>query len=185
MDEVNSKRSYKNSILIKLIASAVCIALGYVLPFLTGGIPQVGNMLCPMHIPVILCGFICGGPWGAVVGFIVPLLRSLTLSAPPLYPTAVGMMFELAAYGFLSGLLYKLFPKKLPYIYLSLILAMIGGRAVLGAANVVLYSFGETAYSWALFMSGAFINAIPGIILQIVIIPPAVFALKRSRILKD
>ena len=99
--------------------------------------------------------------------------------------SAVGMMFELAAYGFLSGLLYKLFPKKLPYIYLSLILAMIGGRAVLGAANVILYSFGETAYSWTLFMSGAFINAIPGIILQIVIIPPAVFALKRSRILKD
>ena len=104
MDEINSKRSYENKMLIKLTASAVCIALGYVLPFLTGGIPQFGNMLCPMHIPVILCGFICGGPWGAVVGVIVPLLRSLTLSAPPLYPTAVGMMFELAAYGFLSGL---------------------------------------------------------------------------------
>lgn len=164
----------------RLTASAVCLALTYVLPFVTGGIPKIGNMLCPMHIPVFLCGFVCGGPWGAAIGFIAPILRSLTLGKPALFPTAIAMMLELAAYGFFSGLFYKIFPKKLPYLYISLVLSMLGGRAVLGLANVVLYSFTENTYSWAMFAAGAFTTAIPGIIVQLVLIPPTVFALKRE-----
>ena len=95
-----------------MILAAMFLALAYVLPFFTGQIPQVGAMLCPMHIPVLLCGFICGGPWGIAVGFIAPLLRSLTLGMPPMFPTAVCMAFELAAYGAVSGFLYKMLPKK-------------------------------------------------------------------------
>ena len=76
------------------------LALAYVMPFLTGQIPQVGSMLCPMHIPVLLCGFFCGAPWGLAVGFVAPLLRSFTLGMPPMFPTAFCMAFELAAYGF-------------------------------------------------------------------------------------
>ena len=67
---------------LKMVTAALCLALAFVLPFLTGQIPEVGSMLCPMHSPVLLCGFVCGWPWGLVVGFTAPLFRSLTLGAP-------------------------------------------------------------------------------------------------------
>ena len=106
------KQNYIN----KLVLSAMFLALAYVLPFFTGQVPEIGNMLCPMHIPVILCGYICGGPWGLAVGFVAPLLRSLTIGMPVLFPKAVSMACELAVYGILSGVLYRLFPKKKIYI---------------------------------------------------------------------
>ena len=86
-----------------LIYSAVFLALAYVLPFLTGQIPSVGKMLLPMHLPALLCGFVCGWQWGLGVGFLAPLLRSLTLGMPPFFPMAVSMAFELAAYGAIAG----------------------------------------------------------------------------------
>ena len=98
--------------LLKMIVAALFLALAYVMPFLTGQIPEIGSMLCPMHIPVLLCGFICGWPWGLAVGFIAPLFRSLTLGMPPLFPTAICMSLELAAYGAIAGLIHKLLPKK-------------------------------------------------------------------------
>ena len=88
--------------LLKMIQAALFLALAYVMPFLTGQIPEIGSMLCPLHIPVLLCGFICGAPWGLAVGFIAPLLRSLILGMPPFFPKAVCMAFELAAYGFIG-----------------------------------------------------------------------------------
>ena len=102
----------KHEKLVKMILAALFLALAYVMPFLTGQIPEIGSMLLPMHIPVILCGFICGGPWGAVVGFVAPLLRSFILGMPPLFPKAICMAFELAAYGFTAGLMHKTFPNK-------------------------------------------------------------------------
>ena len=107
---------------LKMVISALFLALAYVLPFLTGQIPEIGAMLCPMHIPVLLCGFICGWPWGLAVGLVAPLFRSLILSMPPLFPTAVCMAFELGTYGAVAGLAYRLLPAKKPYVYLSLLL---------------------------------------------------------------
>ena len=121
----------------KLVFAALLLALGLVLPFLTAQIPQVGSMLLPMHLPVLLCGFVCGWPYGLLVGAVTPLLRSMLFGMPPLYPTAVAMAFELAAYGLLAGLFYKLLPKKPVYVYVALILAMLGGRAVWGLAQMV------------------------------------------------
>ena len=112
----------------KLTYSALFLALCLVLPFLTGQIPNIGSMLSPMHIPVLLCGMVCGWPWGLLVGFIAPIMRSLLFGMPPMFPTAISMAFELAAYGAISGILYKVLPKKPTYTYLSLIVAMIGGR---------------------------------------------------------
>ena len=123
-----------NKEVFKITLSAIFLALAYVLPFLTGQIPQIGATLCPMHIPVLLCGFICGWKYGLIVGLIAPLLRSFTLGMPPLFPTALCMSFELAAYGLLSGLTLQILPKKKLYIYLSLIIAMLGGRFVWGIA---------------------------------------------------
>ena len=162
----------------KLVYSAICLALALVLPFLTGQIPEIGKMLCPMHIPVLLCGFLCGWPWGLAVGFIAPLLRSVTLGMPPLFPTATAMAFELAAYGALTGLLYAKLPKKPVYVYVALILSMLAGRAVWGLVTFALMGFSTTAFPFSAFVAGAFTNAIPGIILHIVLIPDIVLALR-------
>ena len=102
----------KESELFKIVLSSIFLALAYVLPFLTGQIPEIGSMLCPMHIPVLLCGFICGWKYGLIVGIIAPIFRSLTLGMPPLFPTALAMAFELGTYGLLSGLFYNVFNKN-------------------------------------------------------------------------
>lgn len=169
----------KNNHLLKMILSALFLALAYVMPFLTGQIPEIGSMLCPLHIPVLLCGFICGWPWGLAVGFIAPLFRSLTLGMPPFFPTAVCMAFELAAYGAVAGLMHKLLPRKKPYIYCSLLTAMIVGRLVWGTAMFICMGINGGSFTFAAFLAGAFTNAIPGIILQIVLIPLLVILLDR------
>ena len=164
----------------KLTYSALFLAIALVLPFLTGQIPQIGSMLSPMHIPVLLCGFICGWPWGLAVGFIAPLLRSVLFGMPPMVPGAVSMAFELATYGCVAGLLYRLLPRKTASIYITLVIAMIAGRIVWGIARLVLAGLTGSKFTWALFMAGAFTNAIPGIILHIVLIPILVIALERA-----
>ena len=167
----------------KLVYAAVCLALCLVLPFLTGQIPQIGQALSPMHIPVFLCGFLCGWPWALVVGALAPLLRSLLFHMPAMYPQAVGMAFELATYGLVSGLLYKLLPKKTPFIYVTLIAAMLCGRVVWGLARYVMAGLSGSSFPWSAFVAGAFTNAIPGIILHIVLVPVLVIALKRAKLL--
>ena len=96
----------KNRIL-KLVLSAMMLAIGFVLPFLTGQIPEVGSMLLPLHLPALICGFVCGWPWGLAVGFVLPILRSLLFGMPPMIPTALCMAFEMAAYGAAAGVLFK------------------------------------------------------------------------------
>ena len=165
--------------LIKTIYSSLFLALAYVLPFLTGQIPEIGQMLCPMHIPVLLSGFICGWQWGLAVGFMAPLLRSLTLGMPPIFPTAVAMAFELAAYGAVSGAMKKLLPKKRAYVYPSLFIAMTAGRLVWGLAMLVCTGITKGGFGASAFISGAVLSAIPGIILQIVIVPPLVMTIDK------
>jgi riboflavin transporter FmnP len=167
-----------------LVLAGLFLALGLVMPFLTGQIPSLGNKLLPMHIPVLLAGFVCGWPYGLAVGFIVPIFRSILFGMPPMIPTAAAMAFELAAYGFLSGLLYKLLPKKNSYIYATLIVSMIGGRIIWGIVSFLLYGLRGNAFTWQMFMAGAFINAIPGIIIQILIIPIIIIALKNARLIE-
>ena len=170
-----------NSIrVLKLVISAVCLALCMVLPFLTGQIPEIGSMLSPMHIPVLLCGFICGPAWAAVVGAVAPLLRFALFGMPPLFPTGVAMCVELATYGAVSGVLYRLLPRKPINVYVSLIAAMLTGRIVWGVVRAVLSGASGAAFTWAAFMAGAFTQAIPGIILHIVLIPLLVLALQKA-----
>lgn len=174
----------KNHSVRKLTLSGLFLALGLLLPFLTGQIPAIGKMLLPMHIPVLLAGFVCGWPYGLAVGLICPVLRSVLFAMPPMM-SALAMSFELAAYGFSAGLLYKLLPKKNGYIYVALLASMIFGRIVWAGASMVIYWLSGSAFTWEMFMAGAFINAVPGIILQIVLIPIIVIALKKAGFMKD
>ena len=174
----------KNNIL-KMILSAFFLALAYVMPFLTGQIPEIGSMLCPLHIPVLLCGFICGWPWGLAVGFFAPLLRSFMLGAPMLFPKAICMAFELATYGAVTGFMHKLLPRKKPYIYCSLLTAMLVGRIVRGVAMFICLGINGNSFTFAAFLAGAFTNAIPGIIIQLVLIPIIVMMLDKIIIMNS
>ena len=164
--------------IFKLILSAMFLALALVLPFLTGQLPQFGQMLCPMHIPVLLCGFLCGPLYGAAVGFVAPLLRFALFGMPPM-PAGLAMMFELATYGLAAGLIYKLLPQKPWAVYASLLASMVAGRIVWAGARLVLLGLGKMPFSYAIFLSGALLDAIPGIILQILLIPTLVLITRR------
>ena len=162
-----------------LVLAALFLALALVLPFLTGQIPEIGSMLCPMHIPALLCGYFCGWPWGLMVGIVAPLLRSVTFGMPPMFPVAICMAFELATYGAVSGLLYSKLPHNKVSIYISLLTAMVAGRLVWGIARFLCAGLNVSAFGLSAFWAGAITTAIPGIIVQILLIPVIVMALEK------
>lgn len=164
----------------RLTYAALFLALALVLPFLTGQIPQIGVMLSPMHIPVLLCGFLCGWPWGLAVGFLAPLLRSVLFGIPVMFPGAVAMAFELAVYGGLSGYLRRKLPGTRPMIYAVLVISMIAGRIVWGVVRYLLAGLSGSAFTWQMFLSGAITSALPGIALHLILIPLLVIALERA-----
>ena len=167
---------HKNHI-FKLVLSAMFLAMAMIFPWITGQISQLGNAFLPMHIPILLCGFFCGPIYGVTLGALAPYLRFILFGMPTLMPIGIAMSFELAAYGLVAGLLYRILPRNALTAYLSLIGAMIMGRIVWGAARVMLYDLGKVPFGWEAFMSGAFFAAIPGIVIQLVLIPPLVILL--------
>ena len=167
-----------------MVLAAFFLALAYVMPFLTGQIPEVGSMLCPMHLPILLCGFVCGWPWGLIVGLVAPVFRSLlTGGFPPMFPTAVCMAFELATYGAIAGLMHKILPKKKISIYCSLVIAMLLGRLVWGVAMMICMGASGGTFTLAAFLAGAITNAIPGIIVQLILVPILVVLVEKSKFL--
>ena len=169
----------------KIVLSGIFLALAIVLPFLTGQVQFLGQRFLPMHLPVLICGFICGAKYGVTVGFIAPLLRTLIMGMPPLYPVALAMSFELAAYGFFAGLFYNLFKKNFINIYVSLVLSMLLGRIIYGIVNVVFLGLEGLEYSFTAFFMGAFVNALPGIILQLYLVPIIVYTVQTYRMDKN
>ena len=165
----------------QLVPAALFLALAFVLPLLTGQVPKVGNMLCPMHFPVLLCGFVLGGPWGLAVGFAAPLLRSVLFGMPPMFPVAISMAFELATYGAVSGWMYKNVRHTLPMMYAALATAMVAGRLVWGAMRFVLAGLSGSAFPFSAFLSGALLTAVPGIIAQLILIPLILTALQKAK----
>jgi len=176
--------SQTNNSTATMVLAALFLALGIIMPFLTGQIPVIGSKLLPMHIPVLICGFVCGWRYGLMVGFVVPLLRSVMFGMPPMMPTAIAMAFELAVYGAVTGLLYEKLAKSTISVYVSLIGAMAAGRVAWGIVSIPLYGVAGKAFSWQVFLGGALLNAVPGIILQIVLIPVIIVALRNAKVMK-
>lgn len=169
-----------------LTLSAMFMAIGMVLPILIGQIQQIGNMLLPMHIPVLLCGLICGWQYGMTVGFVLPLFRSIVFGMPMLYPVAVAMAFELATYGLVTGLLYGCSRYKcIKALYRAMIVAMFTGRIVWGIVEVILLGIGGNAFTWKMFITGALLNAIPGIIIQLTFIPALMLVLNKTGLVQN
>lgn len=155
----------------RLVLASLFLVIGLILPFFTGQIPMIGNMLLPMHIPVLLCGFICGWKYGLAVGGLTPLVRSVLFGMPILFPNAIGMAVELAVYGVCAGILGNRFGRKLTGIYPALILTMITGRMAWGITSFVLFSVLGNQFTWEIFFAQSVWNAIPGIAIQLIIIP--------------
>ena len=164
----------------KLVLSAMFLALGLVLPFFTGQLPQLGNFFLPMHFTIFLATYICGWQCGAEIGFILPLLRSFMFGAPIIYPNAIAISVELLSYGLIAGLIYKAIKFKKFSVYASMIIAMIGGRIIWGFMQMLLLGIKTEVFTFNMFITAAFLNAIPGIIIQLLLIPPIVLLIKRK-----
>ncbi len=154
----------------KISIASLFLAMAMVLPIVTAQIPQVGKMLCPMHFPILLCGFICGPWYGLIIGFIAPLLRFATFGAPIIFPTGIMMCFELAAYGFFAGIFYN----KTQKIFLSLIFGIIAGRLMRIAVYAVFNILFQIPLTWEVIFIGGLLQSLPGTALQLMFIPPIV-----------
>lgn len=163
----------------RLAYSGVCLAAALALPFLTGQIPEIGAMLCPMHLPTLLCGFLCGWPWGLAVGVTAPLLRSLLFGMPPMF-AALPMALEMGVYGAAAGWLYRRLPGGDWRVYPALLAAMVLGRGAWGGAQYLMAGLRHTVFTPELFVAGAVLGSVPGILLQLLLLPPLVMALERA-----
>lgn len=173
----------KNNSVKKLTLTAMFMALGIVLPFFTGHVPQIGSMLLPMHIPVFLCALICGEKYSTPMAFILPLFRSFLFGMPPIFPTATAMAFELATYAFVAGFIYTHSKWQCSKMLLkSIVIAMIAGRLVWGIVMAILMGISGNAFTFNAFLAGALLNAIPGIVLQLLLIPAVMIALNKTKL---
>ncbi len=175
----------KNKKIFNLVLSAMFLAFGLVLPFITGQIKEIGNMLLPMHIPVMLCGLICGWQYGLAIGFVTPLMRSMLFGMPVMFPNAFAMAFELATYGFVIGFLFNRAKWKcIKSLYRCMIIAMVSGRVVWGIVQMCILGLGEGGFTLTMFITSSFLNSIPGIILQFVLIPSVMLILGKTHLVK-
>lgn len=168
----------------KSIITAVCIALCYVIPLMFHGIQNAGNIFCPMHIPVFICGLICGWQYGLLCGIAGPALSSALSSMPPV-AILPSMMVELAVYGTVAGLMMKLVRTKSTYadLYISLIVAIVCGRVLAGLAKALIFARGS--YSMSAWIAGSVVTSWPGTVIQLVFIPTIVFALMKSHLIHE
>ena len=168
----------------KLTVSAMMLAIALLLPFLTGQLPAIGNMLSPMHIPVLLTGMLCGPIFGFAVGAVAAPLRFILFGVPRM-PNVLYMTAELAAYGLLSGIFHHILPKRKISLYISLILSMIGGRIAYAVIFISInLSNAKTVEALILpVVSATVLLAWPGMILQILIIPTILIILQKAKVI--
>ncbi|MBE6942244.1 MAG: ECF transporter S component [Ruminococcaceae bacterium] len=165
----------------KLVFTAVCAALCLVLPMAFHSVPNAGTIFLPMHIPVLLCGLICGWPYGGVCGLIGPLISSLITGMPPA-AMLPSMMVECCSYGFVTGMLMRHVHTKhaVADLYISLVSAMVVGRVVAGFAKAWIFTPGVAPFAW---VTTSLVTGIPGIAIQLILMPMVVFALTRAKLI--
>ena len=173
---MKNKSSVKNMTL-----TAVCIALCVVLPIAFHSIPDAGSVFLPMHIPVLICGMICGWPYGLICGFVGPLVSSVLTGMPPI-AILPAMMLECGTYGMVSGIVLKLVHTRSTYgdLYIALVTAMLAGRVMSGIAKALIFMPGISMTAW---ITASFITALPGILIQLVFLPSVVLTLMKAKII--
>lgn len=166
----------------KIVLTALFIALCLVLPYAFHMIPNAGSIFLPMHIPVLLCGMTCGWAYGGVCGILGPLLSSVLTSMPPA-AVLPGMMVECCVYGLVTGLMmrYVRTGKEALDLYLSMVTAMLLGRVLSGIAKALIFTPGLSLAAWA---TASFVTALPGIVIQLILLPVVIFALTKAKLLE-
>lgn len=165
----------------RLTLAAVCVALCVVLPIAFHAIPNAGSVFLPMHIPVLICGMVCGWPFGLVCGIMGPLLSSILTGMPgPAY--LPPMMIECGTYGLVSGLALKRARtgSVCRDLYLALVVAMTAGRVVSGVTKALIFTPGLALSAW---VTSSFLTALPGILLQLLFLPAVVMSLMKARVI--
>lgn len=162
---------------------AMCVALCYVLPIAFHAI-GLGSVLSPMHIPVLLCGLVCGGGYGLICGILGPVLSSLISGMPPMM-MLLRMIPELCIYGLAGGLAMRFIRtgRAALDVYIALAIAMIAGRIVGGIASAIFYTVTSGVYSLALWVTGYFVEALPGIAAHLILVPVLVFTLAKAKLI--
>lgn len=173
---MRTRNSIKN-----MTMAAVCVALCVVLPIAFHSIPDAGSVFLPMHIPVLICGMICGWPYGFLCGLVGPLLSSALTGMPPI-AFLPAMMVECATYGMVSGLMLKYVHTRRIYadLYIALVTAMLAGRVVSGIAKTLIFTPGLAMSAW---ITASFVTALPGILIQLVFLPGVVFTLMKAKVI--
>lgn len=175
----------KKTPLYRMIVVAVLLALGMVLPFLTGQIPAIGQAISPLHIPAFIAGLTCGWGWGMALGLVLPILRSFVFGMPPLVAVAAPMAFELAAYAGVCGALYPWLQgrmKRLPAMLAALVIAMVAGRIVGGAAKAIVMGITGSSFTFSMFISSYFVTTAPGALIHLIVVPVVVLALEKAHL---
>ena len=167
----------------QLTLTAMFLALSITLPFAFHGVANAGSIFLPMHIPVLLCGIICGWPYGLACGILGPLLSSLSTGMPPA-AYLPSMVCELAVYGMVAGMLTRKMRtgKKVFDLYLPLVCAMLSGRVCYGILNALIFKAGS--YSLTVWLTGAFITSLPGIVMQLILIPALLYVLEEAGLME-
>lgn len=160
----------------ELILSGLLLAVGILLPMIFHSVGMAGKVFLPMHIPVLIGGFVLSPPLAFIVGFITPLLSGALTGMPVMFPIAVIMAFELAIYGLIASLMFR----KLTVIP-SLIISMISGRLIAGLVVFILAQFFGVKMNAIMYLKGAVATGLPGIALQIVLIPALMYGLRTYR----
>lgn len=173
----------KMSFVKQVTLCAACIALCYVFPIAFHAL-GLGYTFSPMHIPVLLCGLVCGAGYGCFCGLAGPVLSSV-LSGMPSATGLISMVPELMIYGFVSGLVMKLIRTKNLYLdlYIALVAAMLLGRVAGGVASAIFYMGTGEAYSIAIWATSYFVGAVPGIITHLILIPLLVITLMKAKVI--
>lgn len=173
----------KLSMLKRLILCAICVALCYVLPLAFHAF-GAGTVFLPMHIPVLLCGLICGWPYGLLCGLVGPVLSSLLSGMPPA-AVLPGMILELAVYGAVTGICMRMIRTKHLYadLYLSLLIAIVCGRIAAGIAQALIFTGG--GYTFRLWINAYLLTSLPGTAIQLILIPTLVFALMKAHLIPE
>lgn len=171
----------KMSYVKKMVYTAICAALCVVLPMAFHAVQNAGQIFLPMHIPVLLCGLICGWPFGLVCGILGPVLSSLLTSMPPA-AMLPSMAIECAVYGCVTGIMMRFIRTKQPIadLYISMITAMAAGRVLAGLAKAWFLAPGTPPFAWVTTSLAA---GIPGIVIQLILIPLVVFTLAKARLI--
>ncbi len=166
-----------------MVVSALCVAMCVVLPMAFHSIPEAGNICSPMHIPVLLCGLLCGWQYGLLCGLAGPVLSTVLTGMPPA-AYLPSMLAELAVYGFVTGVMIRLVRTEKRYlnVYISLVIAMLSGRVVAGTLKALIFAYGS--YSMSVWITSYFITSWPGIVIHLIFVPILFFALEKAKMLK-